>query len=111
MCAGSDIVLLHAQSGTFTWELLSSPVPPPEDLGQGIGIYLGAAWHLRRVAKACSQFMRNAHARDVLGTQVSFSRRSEHAVNDVKEDRAGERAALEIESNVKAGIVPPLRTD
>ena len=99
MCAGSDIVLSRAQSGTFTWELLSSPVPPPEDLGQGM-VYLGAARHLRRVAKGCSQFMRNAQARDVLGAQVSFSGRSEHAVNDAKEDRAGERAALAIESNV-----------
>ncbi len=44
------------EDGTFNFQLLSAPVPPPQDVGQEPGIYTDAAIYLRHIAKACSHF-------------------------------------------------------
>ena len=58
------------KDGSLNWELLSVPVPPPQNIGTEFGIYIDAARHLRRVARACARFLRMQKARNLLSNQV-----------------------------------------
>ena len=60
---------LVLEDGTFNFQLLSAPVPPPKDVGQEHGIYTDAARYLRHIAKACSHFFSSPMAREKLGVQ------------------------------------------
>jgi hypothetical protein len=62
----SQLVL---EDGTFNFQLLSAPVPPPKDVGLEQGIYADAARYLRHIAKACSHFFSSPVAREKLGAQ------------------------------------------
>jgi hypothetical protein len=57
------------EDGTFNFQLLSAPVPPPKDVGLEHGIYADAAKYLRHIAKACSHFFSSPMAREKLGVQ------------------------------------------
>ena len=57
------------EDGTFNFQLLSAPVPPPKDVGQEHGIYTDAARYLRHISKACSHFFSSPMAREKLGVQ------------------------------------------
>jgi hypothetical protein len=60
---------LVLEDGTFNFQLLSAPVPPPKDVGLEHGIYTDAARYLRHLAKACSHFFSSPMAREKLGVQ------------------------------------------
>ena len=59
------------KEGSLNWELFSAPVPPPQTHldADDAGVYIDAARHLTRVARACAHFMRAPRARGLLEPQ------------------------------------------
>jgi hypothetical protein len=67
-CATEHDAIEVWKQGSLNWEMFSAPVPPPQTHldADDAGVYIDAARHLTRVARACAHFMRAPRARGLL---------------------------------------------